>query len=57
MKVSVLVRTELADLILDKEKLWCYAGLKHLLQLFSWLAHNAAGSGGVPAPGCELVHM
>jgi hypothetical protein len=53
----VLVRTELADLILDKEKLWCYAGLKHLLQLFSWLAHNAAGSGGVPAPGCELVHM
>jgi hypothetical protein len=25
---------ELVDLIIDDGRLWCYAGLKHLLQLF-----------------------
>jgi hypothetical protein len=50
-----LTPTELVDLILDEGKLWYYAGLKHLLQLFPWLALNATGTGGVPTLGRELV--
>jgi len=49
--------TELADLILDEAKLWYYAGLTHLLQLFPCLESRVLGSGAVITLGRDLVTM
>jgi len=45
----------LADLILDEAKVWCYAGLTHLLQLFPQLENNVVGSAGVLSFGRDLI--
>jgi hypothetical protein len=48
---------ELVDLIIDDGRMWCYAGLKHLLQLFPWLAYDATDPARVVTLGRELVNM
>ena len=45
----------LADLILDEAKVWCYAGLTHLLHLFPWLENSVVGPGAVLTLGRELI--
>jgi len=52
-----LTSIELADLILDEAKLWCYAGLTHLLELFPQLENNVVGSAGVLSFGRDLINV
>ena len=52
-----LTPAEVADLILDEAKVWCYAGLTHLLQLFPQLENNVVGPGGVISLGRDLISV